>query len=56
MNDLQVSGADTRAICKEIGERLRGFATASDQLSPRLRSLMEQMARADGKSFATVPR
>jgi hypothetical protein len=51
MDDFQLSRPDSRAICEEIGERLRGSVTAKDQLSPRLRTLMEQIATADGKAF-----
>jgi hypothetical protein len=51
MDDFQLSRADSRAICKEIGERLRSSMTATDRSSPKLRALMEEMARANGKGF-----
>jgi hypothetical protein len=54
MDNFQMSGADSRAICTEIGERLRGSLTAADHLSPRLRRLMEQMVTADGDCLVTV--
>jgi hypothetical protein len=47
MENFQMSGADSRAICTEIGERLRGYLIASDRLSPRLLALMKKMVTAD---------
>jgi hypothetical protein len=46
---LQIDTSHTRAICDEIGDRLRGFlrCQANDELPPRLRELMEQLARTD---------
>jgi hypothetical protein len=39
----------TRAICEEIGERLREMLrhSASDGLPPRLHDLMQELARAE---------
>jgi hypothetical protein len=54
MDDFQVSGADSRAICKEIGERLRGSLLATHHLSPRLHRLMKLMVTADGARSVTV--
>jgi hypothetical protein len=54
MDDFQVSGADSRAICKEIGERLRGSLLATYHLSPRLLMLMKQMVTADGERSVAV--
>jgi hypothetical protein len=55
MDDFQLSGVDSRAICKEIGERLRGSLLATYRLSPRLRRLMKQMVIADGERTAVTP-
>jgi hypothetical protein len=54
MEHFQISGADSRAICIEIGERLRGSLTTTGHLSPRLLTLMKQMATADGKRSVAV--
>jgi hypothetical protein len=54
MDDFQVSGADSRAIRKEIGERLRGSLLANYDLSPRLLTLMKQMVAADGERSVAV--
>jgi hypothetical protein len=46
---LQIDTSHTRAICDEIGDRLRGFlrCQANNELPLRLRDLMEQLARID---------
>jgi hypothetical protein len=54
MEHFQISGADSRAICIEIGERLRGSLTTTGHLSPRLLTLMKQMVTADGKRSVAV--
>jgi hypothetical protein len=54
MDDFQVSRADSRAICKEIGERLRRSLIAADALSPRLLTLMKQLVTADRQRSVTL--
>jgi hypothetical protein len=54
MDNFQISGSDSRAICTEIGERLRRSLTAADHLSPRLRSLMDRLMAADADCLVTV--
>lgn len=47
---MQIDDVHTRAICDEIGERLRGMLRqpGGNELPPRLQSLMEQLAMLDG--------
>jgi hypothetical protein len=46
---LQIDAVHTRAICDEIGDRLRDVLhrQVSHELPPRLQYLMEQLAKAD---------
>lgn len=46
---LQIDAVHTRAICDEIGDRLRDVlrCQVSHELPPRLQDLMEQLAKAD---------
>jgi len=46
---LQIDAVHTRAICDEIGDRLRDVlrCQVSHELPPRLQYLMEQLAKAD---------
>src|SRR5436190_59783 len=47
--DLQIDAVHIRAICDEIGERLRGMLRRSvgNDLPPRLRDLIQQLALLD---------
>jgi len=46
---LQIDAVHARAICDEIGDRLRDVVRCqvSHELPPRLQDLMEQLAKAD---------
>jgi hypothetical protein len=46
---LQIDAVHARAICDEIGDRLRDVLRrqVSHELPPRLQYLMEQLAKAD---------
>ena len=46
---LHIDAMHTRAICDEIGDRLRDVVRCqvSHELPPRLQDLMEQLAKAD---------
>jgi hypothetical protein len=53
---LQIDTIHARAICDEIGERLRTVLRrdAGQDLPPRLRDLMEQLAKADGEASPSI--
>jgi hypothetical protein len=53
---LQIDAVHTRAICDEIGERLRGMLRrpVRNELPPRLQSLMEQLAMLDGDASPSI--
>jgi hypothetical protein len=46
---VEIDAAHARAICEEVGDRLRGMLRRNepDRLPPRLQYLMEQLARLD---------
>jgi hypothetical protein len=54
---LQIDAVHARAICDEIGDRLRDILRrqASNELPPGLRYLMEQLAKLDDESPSIVP-
>jgi hypothetical protein len=54
--DLQIDSIHARAICDEIGERLRTILRrdVGHDLPPRLRDLMEQLARADEETSPSI--
>jgi hypothetical protein len=53
---LQIDTLHARAICDEIGERLRAVLRrdAGHDLPPRLRDLMEQLAKADEQASPSI--
>jgi hypothetical protein len=52
-NGVQIDQIHTGAICKEIGERLRGTLTGNpNQLPPHLRGLMERFDSVERGSAA----
>jgi hypothetical protein len=53
---LQIDAVHTRAICDEIGERLRGMLRrpVGNELPPRLQSLMEQLAMLDAVASPSI--
>jgi hypothetical protein len=53
---LQIDTIHARAICDEIGERLRTILRrdAGHDLPPRLRYLMEQLAKADDETSPSI--
>lgn len=54
---LQIDTIHARAICDEIGERLRTVLrpdAGHDDLPPRLRDLMEQLAKADDEASPSI--
>jgi hypothetical protein len=53
---LQIETIHARAICDEIGERLRTVLRrdVGDDLPPRLRYLMEQLAKADDEASPSI--
>jgi hypothetical protein len=53
---LQIDSIHARAICEEIGERLRTVLRrdAGRDLPPRLRDLMEQLAKADEQASPSI--
>jgi hypothetical protein len=53
---VQIDSIHARAICDEIGERLRAILRrgASDDLPPRLRYLMEELAKADDEASPSI--
>ena len=53
---LQIDTIRARAICDEIGERLRTVLRrdAGQDLPPRLRDLMEQLAKADDEASPSI--
>jgi hypothetical protein len=53
---LQIDAVHTRAICDEIGERLRGMLQRqiSRELPPRLEALMEQLAGLDNEAAPSI--
>lgn len=54
-HELQIDGAHCRAICDEIGERLRVIlARDSSALPHRLQSLMDQFAEQDLVSAPSI--
>ena len=54
--DLQIDTIHARAICDEIGERLRGILCRETDrdLPPRLRYLMEQLVKADDEASPSI--
>jgi hypothetical protein len=53
---LQIDTIHARAICDEIGERLRTILgrDADHDLPPGLRDLMEQLAKADAEASPSI--
>ena len=53
---LQIDTIHARAICDEIGERLRTILRrdVGHDLPPRLRDLMEQLAKADAETSPSI--
>jgi hypothetical protein len=53
---LQIDAIHTRAICDEIGDRLRDILRrqAGNELPPRLRYLMEQLAELDDDGSPSI--
>jgi hypothetical protein len=51
---LQIDAVHTRAICDEVGERLRAMLKDSHELPPRLRDLMERLARLDDEASPSI--
>jgi hypothetical protein len=48
VHDVQIDRAHSVAICKEIGDRLRGSLVAErEQLPPELSLLLQQLAKAE---------
>jgi len=54
--NLQIDPVHARAICDEIGDRLSGLLRRqiSDDLPPRLRYLMEELAEADHEAAPSI--
>lgn len=53
---LQIDAIHTRAICDEIGDRLRDVLDRelSRELPPRLRDLMARLAKADNMASPSI--
>jgi hypothetical protein len=53
---LQIDAIHARAICDEIGDRLRNILDRelSHELPPRLRDLMAQLAKADNTASPSI--
>lgn len=53
---IQIDSIHARAICDEIGERLRTVLRrdADHDLPPRLRTLMEALAKADSEASPSI--
>jgi hypothetical protein len=53
---LQIDASHARAVCDEIGERLRGMLTrqVNEALPPRLQYLMEQLAKVDEQPSPSI--
>jgi len=53
---LPIDAVHARAICDEIGDRLRDILRrqASNELPPRLRYLMEQLAKLDDDGSPSI--
>jgi len=53
---LQIDASHARAICDEIGDRLRDVLhrQVSNELPPRLRYLMEQLAKAEDEESPSI--
>ncbi len=53
---MQIDSIHARAICDEIGDRLRTVLrrSADQDLPPRLRDLMEQLAKADDEASPSI--
>ena len=53
---VQIDSIHARAICDEIGERLRSVLRrdAGHDLPPRLRHLMEELAKADSEASPSI--
>jgi hypothetical protein len=53
---LQIDSIHARAICDEIGERLRTILNrdAGHDLPPRLRHLMEELAKVDNEPSPSI--
>ena len=53
---LQIDSVHTRAICDEIGDRLRGMLRRQigNELPPQLKDLMEQLARLDDQVAPSI--
>jgi hypothetical protein len=53
---INISRTHSRAICDEIGERLREILKpdTTEELPPRLRTLIEQLAKAEVPSAPPI--
>jgi len=53
---VRIDAVHARAICDEIGERLSVMLrhSASHELPPRLRDLMDQLARLDDEASPSI--
>ena len=53
---LQIDPVHARAICDEIGDRLRGLLRrqVSDDLPSRLRYLLQELAKADHETAPSI--
>jgi hypothetical protein len=54
--NMQIEAVHSRAICEEIGDRLREILRreASSELPPRLQHLMERLAEADRETAPSL--
>jgi hypothetical protein len=52
--DIQIDHNHSRAICAEIGERLRFALPQSQPFSPRLAILMERLQELDAQDAPSI--
>jgi hypothetical protein len=54
--DLQINATHARAICDEIGDRLRDMLRCQfgNELPPRLRDLMAQLEKLDDETSPSI--
>ena len=54
VNDIRIDTHHARAICAEVGERLRFSRDESATLSPRLWELMQQLREFDRHDVPSI--
>jgi hypothetical protein len=52
---IDIDHLHSRAICREIGERLQAYLKAEPELTAHLRKQVEQLRELEGQSPSIVP-